>query len=258
MMPTMRRIGVIGHSVDPAVATKTAISAQAILANVDRRRCVVFAEISDMAAYLFTENAATCPQSVMLEDGTWTDAPWMQWSGTDQFWRCFMCSNKGTRVTADHLTAPRHHDRTEGQWNQLATFTRGGQQIVRVYTDVNYEQPVMQNQLALQQAPPGLPAAPAPAAAQPAPAAAPPAALQGIADTMEQHTRAITDAMEQIMATRAEDIERIEKKFDEVMERMQVMTDRLQLVSDRIAETNQLLGTAQPRGAVQAVRALHQ
>ena len=211
-----------------------------------------------MAAYLFTENEATCPQSVMLEDGTWTDAPYMQWSGADSFWRCFMCSNKGTRVTAEHLAAPRHTDRTEGQWNHLATFTpRGGPRIVRVYTDVNYEQqPVVQNQLAQQPAPPGLPAGPAPAAAQPAPAAAPPAALQALADTMDQHTQAITDAMAQIMATKAEDIERIEKKFDDVMERMQLMIDRLQLVSDRIAETNQLLGTAQPRGAVQAVRAL--
>ena len=228
----------------------------------------MFAEISDMAAYLFVENAATCPQSVMLADGTWTDAPYMQWSDTDQFWRCFMCSTRGTRVTADHLSAPRHHDRTEGQWNQLGTFTRGGQRIVRVYTDVNYEQqPIVQNQLAQQQAPPGLPAAPAPAAAQPAPAAAPPAALHGLADTMEQHTRAITDtmeqhtraitdAMEQMMTTRAEDIDRMEKKFEDVMERMQIMIDRLQLVSDRIAETNQLIGTAQPRGAVQAARAL--
>ena len=91
----------------------------------------VFVEISDMAAYLFTENEATCPQSVMYEDGTWADAPFMQWSAADSFWRCFMCSNKGTRVTADHLSAPRHTDRTEGQWNHLATFTpRGGQQKV--------------------------------------------------------------------------------------------------------------------------------
>ena len=229
----------------------------------------MFVEISDMAAYLFTENEATCPQSVMYEDGTWADAPFMQWSAADSFWRCFMCSNKGTRVTADHLSAPRHTDRTEGQWNHLATFTqRGGPRLVRVYTDVNYEQqPVAQNQIAQQQAPPGLPAGPAPAAAQPAPAAAPPAALQALADTMEQHTQAITNAMErqttaiatrmeQIMETRADDITRIEQKFDDVLERMQLMIDRLQLVSDRIAETNQLLGTAQPRGAVQAARAL--
>ena len=99
-----------------------------------------------MAAYLFTENEATCPQSVMLADGTWTDAPYMQWSDTDHFWRCFMCSTRGHRVTADHLAAPKHHGRTEGQWHQLGNFTRGAQHIVRVHTDTNYFQTAVPNQ----------------------------------------------------------------------------------------------------------------
>ena len=79
---------------------------------------------------------------------------------------------------------------------------------------------------------------------------------QAITNAMERHTTAIATRMEQIMETRADDITRIEQKFDDVLERMQLMIDRLQLVSDRIAETNQLLGAAQPRGAVQAARAL--
>ena len=73
---------------------------------------------------------------------------------------------------------------------------------------------------------------------------------------MGQHTRAITDAMEHIMETNAENIERIEKKFEDVMEHMQLVVNHLQTVSDRISETNQLIGAAAPRGGLQAARAL--
>ena len=246
-------MGVLGHTVDPAVATMTAIWAQAVVATTG---CAFsFVECGGMAAYLYTETEMTCPQSVMFEDGTWTDAPFMEWSRTDQFWRCYLCSNAGTRVTADHLTGNRHLSRTQGQWNQLGQFTRGRQQIVRVYTDYNYQQ----NQPALPA--PGL-EPPQPAGAPPAPAAAPPAPAaaaqhtQTITDALEQHTQTITDAMEQIMETKTEHIERIERKFDDVLERLQVVADRLALVSDRLAETNQLISAAQPRGAVQAVRAM--
>ena len=80
--------------------------------------------------------------------------------------------------------------------------------------------------------------------------------MKTITDALEQHTKTITDAVEQLMQTKAEDTLRIETKFDDVCDRLQIVADRLQIVADRIAETNQLLGAAQPRGAVQAARAL--
>ena len=80
--------------------------------------------------------------------------------------------------------------------------------------------------------------------------------MKTITDALEQHTKTITDAVEQLMQTKAEDTLRIETKFDDVCDRLQIVADRLQIVADRIAETNQLLGAAQPRGPVQAARAL--
>ena len=107
----------------------------------------------------FVENQYTCPQTVMLSDGTWVDAPYMRWDPPTGTWKCLMCSTHGSRVTADHVAAPRHQGRTEGQWNQLAHFTRGWQHsIVQIHTDINYTNPPQQ-QLALP-APQLLPVAP--------------------------------------------------------------------------------------------------
>ena len=67
-----------------------------------------------MAAHLFEENQNTCPQTVMLEDGAWMDAPWMTWSRADASWRRYMRSNSGNLVTADHLAAPKQKGPREG------------------------------------------------------------------------------------------------------------------------------------------------
>eukprot|EP00959_Pyramimonas_sp_CCMP1952_P212659 4449656-Pyramimonas_sp.AAC.1 len=81
-----------------------------------------------------------------------------------------MCATNGSTVTADHLAAVRHKNRTEGAWNNLASFTRGWGRvhIVQVHTDENYIQPPPQ-QLAL----------PAPQLAQAAPGLQPPPAAAG-------------------------------------------------------------------------------
>ena len=214
-----------------------------------------------MAAYQFTENVHTCPQWAMLQDGTWIAAPWMAWYEADQVWRCLICSPSGVRVTADHLATPKHQGRTRGQWNHLGRYTRGGLRIVDIWTDDNYENAAPLPLPAAPGAQPPLPAQPPQPAAPglPLPAAAAPTAgehVKTITDALEQHTKTITDAVEQLMQTKAEDTLRIETKFDDVCDRLQIVADRLQIVADRIAETNQLLGAAQPRGAVQAVRAV--
>ena len=105
----------------------------------------------------------------MLEDGTWRDAPWMSWDADSYFWRCWMCSTSGVRVTNDHLTTPRHTNRVspDNNGNYLGWYHAdvGRQQMLRVQVHANYLNR-RQQQLALP-APPGEPPAQPPPEAPP-------------------------------------------------------------------------------------------
>ena len=130
-----------------------------------------FSLISDMAgrAQWANESPNVCPEAVMLEDGTWRNAPWMSWDADSYFWRCWMCSTSGVRVTNDHLATPRHTNRVspDSIGNYLGWYSAdvGRQQMLRVQVHANYLNR-RQQQLALP-APPGEPPAQPPPEAPP-------------------------------------------------------------------------------------------
>ena len=225
----------------------------------------------------FEENQWTAPEAVMLEDGTWRDAPWLSWDNRTHSWGCFLCNSwTGTRVTVGHLEAPRHRTRsTPGPGNQWGWYEQDlGQPIQQVVVHNRYRNPARPLQLALPAppagGPPGLVAAPpaaqaqaAPAApadppaapAAPAPPANPPPGLTDRLDVLADRGRETNDFLEMMAGNVHDTAERV----SETNEYLATIAERLQLVADRISETNQLLQAQQlnraPRGtAVQAVR----
>ena len=74
------------------------------------------------------------PQQVKLQDGSWVQAPWVEWSAQDGHWKCHICAQT-PRITPEHLAGKMHVNRTNLVDGYLGYYTRElGSKIVGVWT----------------------------------------------------------------------------------------------------------------------------
>jgi len=216
------------------------------------------------------EDAQTMPEMVRLEDGSWTQAPWMSWQGPPKnAWACYLCNQQGVCVTPDHLVCQKHMQRidlVDGYARWYERRSELGQTIMEVWTHDLYRP--RRQRAAARPAPPEPPAAPAGApdalAIVPAPPREPPpgaasAAPPGLQAPIQHellhpiHTELELlnqkmEATNQKVDAMTEQLETTRQGFDAANQKIDDMTEKLEEMKGLLNAIHEMFFAA-PRGA---------